>query len=342
MYKNNGVSGRAFDAAGSSGMAFLNSQLELINPDLVKPLQAVTHTRDITIESGGGFAEFISSWASNYATTGGNQYGLQGNDNTDIALVQTDIQKATWRAFNWAAAMVITLIDLEKMELATRTGMAPPFSLQQLQDDAVKSIWAKAMDRVTYLGWLNQPGIINNTNVTASVVAANSNGHTTWAAKLGDTTGPSDILNDVNTGINSVTGNSGYDIDEGMPDTLLIPWTEYGLLTRPMALGGVGTYESIIKYIERNCVAAQHGKEFKIFPLPSPWIAGQGTSQTDRGVLYKNAKKSLYLRVPQPVRKALTVPTTRDGGAYETIFNGCIGQVMWLRSTTAQYIDGLG
>ncbi len=342
MFRPKGNSGRAFDAAGASGFAFLQSQLELINVDLVKPMQATTHARDITIETGGGFAEFISSWASNYASTGGNQYGLQGTSNTDIALVQADVQKATWRAFAWAAAMTITLIDLEKMELAHRTGQAPPFSLQSLLENAVKSIWDKAMDRVVYLGWLGQPGLINNTNVTASVVAANSNAHTTWAAKLGDTTGPSDILTDVNTGINTVTGNSGYDIDEGMPDTLLLPWAEYGLLTRPMALGGVGTYESIIKYIEKNCVAAQHGKDFKIFPLPSPWIAGQGTSATDRSLLYKNSKKSVYLKVPQPVRKALTVPTTRAGGAYETIYNGCIGQVMWLRSTTGLYLDGIG
>ena len=45
--------GRAFDAAGSSGFNFLQSQLENVDTDLVKPLQAVTHPRDIPVELGG-------------------------------------------------------------------------------------------------------------------------------------------------------------------------------------------------------------------------------------------------------------------------------------------------
>ena len=61
---------QAFDAAGASGFAFLQGQLELIDTDLVEPLQAVTHPRDITVETGGGFPQFLSAWASNYATTG--------------------------------------------------------------------------------------------------------------------------------------------------------------------------------------------------------------------------------------------------------------------------------
>ena len=342
MYNNRGTGRvRAFDAAGASGMAFLVSQLELIIPELVKPMQAATHPRDITIEFGGGFAEFVSAWASNYATTGGNQYGLQGNSNTDIAIVQADVQKGSWRTYNWAAGMFISLIDLARLHEASSHGIGAPFSLQELLDDGVKSVWSKALDRVTYLGWNGYPGLINQTNVASTSALANSNSHVTWSAKLGDSTGPSDILRDVNLAINTITANSGYDVDEGMPDTALIPWTQYGLLTVPMALGGVGTYESIIKYIEKNCVAAQHGKQFRIFPLPSTWIAGQGTSGTDRMFVYKNDRKAVRLKVPQPMQKALTMPVTRDGGGYETIFNGCVGQVMYLRNSTGLYVDGI-
>ena len=84
---------RVFDAAGASGLAFLQSQLELIDTDLVEPLQAVTHPRDITVETGGGFPQFISAWASNYATSGTQFYGLQGTNNTELPEAQADIQK---------------------------------------------------------------------------------------------------------------------------------------------------------------------------------------------------------------------------------------------------------
>ena len=341
MFRSRGVGGRAFDAATASGLAFLNSQLELIVPELIKPMESVTHARDITVEFGGGFAEFVSAWASNYATTGGNQYGLQGTSNTDIAMVQADVQKGNWRTFNWAAGIFISLIDLKRLEMASKSGSSAPFSLQELLEDGVKSVWNKALDRVTYLGWNGFPGLINQSYVPETSALTNSNSHVTWAAKMGDTSGPVDILRDFNLAINTVTANSGYDIDEGMPDTALIPWAQYGLLTVPMALNNVGTYESVIKYIEKNCVAAQHGKQFRIFPLPGPWIAGQGVSGTDRMLVYKNDRKAVRLKVPQPMQKALTMPTTAHGGGFETIFNGCVGQVMYTRNSTGIYVDGI-
>ena len=333
----NGRGGRAFDAAGASGLTFLASQLELINYDLVKPMQDVTHPRDITIEFGGGFAEYVSSWASNYATTGGNQYGLQGTSNTDIPLVNVDVQKGVWKAFNWASSMVLTYIDLERMKTAQTFGTAPPFSLQELMEEAVQSVWLKGMDRVTYLGWLGQPGIVNNPTVPEFTVTGG-----TWATKLQPAgAGPAAVLTDINRALNQTVINSGYNIQEGMANRMLLPYSEFSLLTQPMSLNGVGGFDSILQYVKRNCVATQAGIDFDIFPLPNDWIAGQGVGPSDRAVVYKNNKKSLYMKVPVPMQRAMTVPTTRDGGAYETIFNGCIGVPMFLRSTTAVYMDGI-
>src|SRR5271169_3960166 len=128
---------RAFDAQGATGLAFLQSQLELIDTDLVRPMQAVTHKRDIAVEVGGGFPEFISAFASNYATTGNQFFGLQGTNNTDIPQAQADIQKGIWRTYVWAMGMTITWVDLRRMETALRTGQAPPFSLQELYEESV-------------------------------------------------------------------------------------------------------------------------------------------------------------------------------------------------------------
>jgi len=112
---------QAFDAAGASGYAFLQGQLELIDTDLVRPLQAVTHARDIQVEVGGGFPEFVSAFASQYATTGTQFYGLQGTNNTEIPEAQADIQKGFWRTYIWAMGMTITWVDLKRMEFAMRT-----------------------------------------------------------------------------------------------------------------------------------------------------------------------------------------------------------------------------
>jgi hypothetical protein len=341
-----GSTARAFDAAGGTGFAFLQSQLELIDTDLVRPLQAVTHKRDITVEVGGGYPEFISAFASNYATTGTQYFGLQGTNNTEIPEAQADIQKGIWKTYIWAMGMTITYVDLRRMETALRTGQAPPFSLQELYEESVETNWVKALDFVVYAGFLGDAGIINNPNIPGYTVAVGASGSTTWASKT-----PQEILADVNTALNTTAQSSGYSAEEGMADRLLLPYTQFAFLTQPMAVGGSPVAVSTIKYIEENCVAAHHGVNFKINFLPNPWISGQGTGNTapvgqpgnglDRAFFYKNSKKSLYLKIPQPMQQAMSVPTTRAGGAYETMFSGCISQVIYKRTQTAVYADGI-
>lgn len=329
--------GRAFDASGASGMAFLASQLELIETDLVRPLQAVTHKRDIPVEVGGGFPEFISAFASNYATSGNTYFGLQGTNNTEIPEAQADIQKGIWRTYIWAMSMTITWVDLRRLETALRTGIAPPFSLQELYEESVETNWGKALDYVTYNGFLGDAGLINNAQIPEASAAATGTGNaTTWVSKT-----PQQILNDINTALNATAQNSGYDSQEGMADTLLIPYTQFAYLTQPMTVGGTPVAMSTLEYIEKNCVAAHHGIPFKINFLPNAWISGKGSGSTDRAFYYKKDRKAVLLKIPQPMMQAMTVPTTRAGGAYETMWAGCISQVIYKRTVTAYYQDGI-
>ena len=107
--------GYAIDAASGAGLAFLASQLELPDVKLVEPLSSVTHARDIPIKTGGGYVEELSAWASNYGSTGNNQYGLQSNKNMDIGIVQAEVLKGLWPAFIWAQTQRLSYIDLQKL-----------------------------------------------------------------------------------------------------------------------------------------------------------------------------------------------------------------------------------
>src|SRR5262249_41626465 len=130
----------AFDAASSSGLAFLASQLELPNVNLVEPLASVTHQRDMIIKSGGGYVDYTSAWAVDFATSGGNQYGLQGTEQTDIATIQANVIKGTWPVITWQMTQLISFIDLQKLIDAKRLGVPAPISIQQLLDDGVKLV----------------------------------------------------------------------------------------------------------------------------------------------------------------------------------------------------------
>jgi hypothetical protein len=322
----------AFDAASGSGLAFLASMLELPEVDLVTPLAAVTHARDIPIKSGGGYVEYLSAWASDYSTSGGNQYGLQGTENVDIPMVQTNIIKGIWPALNWQASMRVAFLDLQRLIDAKKQGIPAPYSLQQLLDTGVKLIWNKALDRVTYLGWAGNYGLMNNTAFASNVAVNGAGGSPLWSKKT-----PVEILNDINTGILYSQENSGYDV-EGIPDTALVDYEHWALLNQPMTSGG---FNSVLEYVLMNNVARRQGVDFEILPLPDPWISTQGVGSTSEILFYVKKDKSLYLKIPQPIQKVFTVPSVQGGGAYETLFSGCIGVVQVVRPTTGNYIYGV-
>ncbi len=205
--------GRAFDAVGGSGLAFLQSQLEFVDTDVVRPLKAVTHPRDIWVDNcGSGFPQWIWALAVKFGNTGAQNTGLQGTQNTEIPLAQADLQKGFWPTNIWATGFFLSWLDLERMQTAKKSGIPPPISLQEMYEESIESKWVKDLDRVTYLGWNGYPGIVNNTAVAEYVVPAGSSGSTTWAKKS-----PQEILYDVNFALNQVVENCGYDIAEAWP-----------------------------------------------------------------------------------------------------------------------------
>lgn len=322
----------SLDAQGSGGLAFLASQLEYPNVELVKPLASVTHVRDIPIKTGGGFVEFTSNFAVNYGTTGGNQYGLQGNQNTDLAMVQADVTKGLWKVINWAASMFISWIDLQRLAASKMNGIPAPFSLQELLDEGIKLIWGKALDRVTYLGWNGLQGLMNNSQITSVAAANGAVGSPLWSKKT-----PVEILNDINSALLFTQENSGYDT-EGLADTILLDFEHWSILNAPMTIAGCN---SILEYILQNNVAKRQGIDLSILPLADPWISGQGVGATNELLAYRKSEKSLRLQIPAPLQKVMTVPSVSAGGSYETMFAGAIGQVQILRPTTAVYQYGI-
>jgi hypothetical protein len=334
MYRRNGAV--AFDAATSSAMAFLNAQLELASTTLVKPLSSMTHPRDISVQLGGGFPDYLTAYASDFASTGGNQYGLQGTNNTDVPIVQVNIQKGIWNTWIWQVGFIITVLDLKKLQTAAASGQPAPFSLQTLLEEGVTLIWNKAVEVVVYNGWMGQPGLVNNANIPATQAPATGTGSSrTWASKT-----PSQIQADVNLALSTAIGNAVYAAD-AYPDTALLDYNVFNNLFQPMVLGGVGGFESVGKYIEANNIARASGVDFKFKPLANPWIATQGTGGTSRAIFYRNDPNNVLIRLPQPPTKVFTVPSTKDGGAYETLFNGCIGQVQFKRNQSFFYLDGI-
>lgn len=323
--------GTGLDAATGAGMAFLASQLELPEVKLLEPLAAVTHTRDIPIKTGGGYVEELSAWAATYGSGANNNYGIQENKNLDIGIVQAEVLKEIWNAFVWAQTMRVPYVDLQKLIDSKKFGIPAPYSLQSLLDNGIRLIWNKALDKITYQGIGPNQGLMNNSVITSTQAPATGTGNSPlWSTKT-----TAQILNDIDFGILTPFEASGYDV-AGMPDTLLLDYEHYSVLMQPMTTGG---FNSVLEYVLTNNIARRHGIDFKIYPLPDPWISTAGVGGTSEGLFYRNDENCLYLKIPQPMQKVFTVPSVQ-GASYETLFMGCIGVPQILRSTTMMYLYG--
>lgn len=312
------------DAAVSGGMAFLTSELAKRDTKLREPLTSITYPRDIYIERGGGWVDFTEVEFVDYAISGPNQYGLSGNKTTQIPIVSANLSKDIYRVFNFENVMEVSYIDLQKANTIGR-------SLDNLLDNGIKLNWEKAMDLITYQGWVGYPGLTNNPNVAAASVPVGASGFTQWSTKT-----PDEILADIDSLQLSTWIASEFDLS-GMANHILIPPLEFATAnrTKVSSAGNV----SILTYLRENNIGKSQGVDLTI--APSRWMTGAGSGGTDRMMGYVNNKDKVYLDVTVPLTRVMTMPTVTNGVSYLTAFAGQIGVVKFLYNQTAVYADGI-
>ena len=83
------------DAAGiASGGAFLTSELEKRDPLIRKPLTSVTYARDIPIQTGGGWVDYVTAMNVAYGITGGSGSGAVGAGGANgTPIIQANVAK---------------------------------------------------------------------------------------------------------------------------------------------------------------------------------------------------------------------------------------------------------
>lgn len=317
---------RTIDAAGiTTGMAFLEGELEKRDPKIREPLTSVTWQRDIVAETGGGWVDFTSTMDVDYATAGANQNSLVGGQTDVIPMVQANVNKDIFKVFTWAQAMKVPFVDGQKMQTIGR-------SLDSILDKGIRLNYNKSIDQLVYKGFANVgiTGLVNNPSVVSSMAPAGAAGSTEWASKTVD-----EILWDINKAITEAWAASEYD-DSAMANHILLPPQKYAYLVSTRI--GTSGDENILSYLLKNNMAAQQNKKLDIYPCR--WCAGAGTGNTDRMMVYVNDKDFTYFDLPVPLTRAMTQPVALQF-AYITIYAAQMGQVKTLYTQPQRYVDGI-
>lgn len=319
-------SGRVLDAAGiSTGMAFLEGELEKRDPKIREPLTSVTWPRDIVAESGGGWVDFTSTMNVDYATSGGNDNSLVGGATDVISLVQANINKDVYKVFTWAQGMKIPFVDSQKFQTIGR-------SIDSILDRGVRLNYNKSVDQLVYRGFTSVgfTGLVNDANIVRSTAPNGAAGSPLWQNKTVD-----EILWDVNKILTEAWAASEYD-ESAIPNHLLLPPDKYAYIVSTRI--GTSGDENILDYLLRNNLATNRGGNLYI--APCRWCSGAGTGQTDRMVAYVNDRDKVYFDLPVPLTRAMTQPVALQF-AYITIYAAQMGQVKWLYYQPARYMDGI-
>lgn len=315
------------DAAGiASGGAFLVSELEKRDPLLRKPLTSYTYPRDININTGGGWVDYVSAMSVAYGITGGSGSGaVHAGGANGIPLVSANVDKGIYKAHVFATALRVMFVDMQKANFVGR-------SLDQMLTDGLRTAYDKHMDQHVYMGLeeYGTTGLLNDPDAAETVVANGAKGSAKWADKT-----PEEILADVNAALMANWAAAEYD-ETAMPNHILLPYEQYSdILTRKVT--ELAT-ETILDFLMKNNAAVKNGGSLYIGP--TRWCKGAGTGKTDRMAVYVHNPRFLSMDELVPLNRIMSSPNVTNV-CYDTAYMANISQVQVLYPQCIAYYDGI-
>ena len=322
------------DAAGiASGGAFLTSELEKRDPMIRKPLTSFTYPRDIVIESGGGWVDYVSAMSVAYGLTGGSgSTAVQAGGSNGLPIVQASVDKGLYKAHTFAVALRVMFQDMQRANFIGR-------SIDQLLQDGVRLSYDKHMDENVYVGLseYDTTGLINNPDATESTVADGTSGNGNWVTKS-----PNEILKDVNNALTATWAQANYSLD-AIPNHILIPYEEYTyIMNTPFTLvqdGAQVAFSSIYEYIKKHNITNANGGDLYIGA--TVWCKGAGTGGTDRMVVYCNDRRFVKADELVPLSRIMSAPNVTNV-CYDTAYMANLSEVEVFYPMTITYWDNIG
>lgn len=318
------------DAAGiATGGAFLSSELEKRDPMIRKPLTSFTYPRDIVIETGGGWVDYVSAMAVSYGMTGGAvDSPVTAGGANGIPTVQASVDKGVYKAHVFAAALRVMFQDMQRSNYIGR-------SLDNLLQDGVRMAYDKHLDANVYVGLTSYgtTGLVNNPDAVETTAASNgaaSNASTKWKDKT-----PEQILKDVNDALTAGWAANEYD-ETAIPNHILLPYEQY-LYIMTTKVTDLAT-ETIYDFLMKNNAATKAGGD--LFIGATKYCKGAGTSGADRMVVYNNDRRFVKMDELVPLSRIMSQPNVANV-CYDTAYMANVSEVQIFYPSSISYVDGI-
>lgn len=318
-------------ATADSAGAFLSSALEAWDPVLLKPLVAVTYTRDIDLRLDVSMGHEVSSWAyetfgADAGTSSGSRKAIISKKADALPGVSADLQKQFNPLYPWGMTAKWSVFEIAAAALMQQAGMNVSPDLSQL--DGIRLKWEMDNDEMAYIGdtGVVKTGLLNAPNVAVTNVPNGASGFADWNRKTED-----EILADIDAALVLNWTNTGYAL---MSNRIGLPPQAFALLaTRKVSSAG---NMSILNYVLQNNIAtAQKGYTLEIVPMK--FAASAGVGGVGRMIAY--SKDPTIVRFPQvPLQRT---PLQLLGIQQSLDLYGKLGVVEIRRPEAISYWDGV-
>lgn len=216
-----------------------------------------------------------------------------------------------------------------------RAAMMANRNLTQRKANSVRQSNDQAVNRIAWLARTDDSvngglqGLIYNPNITSATVQVGATTtKTKWAEK-----NPDEIVKDLMDLIDDVKVlTKGVEV----PDTILVPIAEYGILSGTRMAAGTDT--TILEFFQKNrpgIVVEELDELAGVDPIPSTLGAGP----TDIAIAYKRSPDKLTLEIPQPFEQ---FPVQERGLEYIVPAHSRCGGVIVYYPLSVNIIEGIG
>jgi len=307
---------KKFTIDAATGLAFLVSQLEFIEPKMYKKkYKAITYTLLIPISTQAG------EWATSitYFFMDGKAIAqFVGTKSLNVPIAEIGVDKVTV-----PVELAATGYEYSDEELRQAIHVGVPLTAEKA--NVARRAYEELLQRTSMSGDTEHdlPGFINNSNVTAATVINPGSG-TEWVNKT-----PTQILFD----INDLMGDIFVDtLQVESADTLALPTAQWNYIATTARSDQSDM--TILKWLVANSPYLSSEADV----IPTSEFAGAGAGSTDRMMAYTKDIDKVVFHIPMPLRFS---QPQRKGRGFEVPGEFKCGGVEFRYPGSARYGDGI-
>lgn len=296
-----------------ANFAFLTTTLAKLHTQAYEPLYFVTYAKDVPIDVGGGFVDYVSYYTVDWAGIMNEYRNVVGNSANVIPRVNAGLNQKRANVYTFEVAYDLRFVELEKMKK-----LALQKSIQEIYQNAIVAGWDLFVQKNAYTGINGKEGLFNSTKVHSYTI---DNAEATGEGFEGMTDAA--VVAFFNGVFETYLKESNMNISV-LPDTFLVPSFVGSDLTSRFSALYTSTLRKFIT--EHNLAVDESDGDVKMFIRSRPALDTLGATSKGRIVAYKNDKTFVRMDMPYPMQHYITLPNI-DKMSYTSAFVGQVSEV---------------